>query len=466
MSNRWTEESKQIVYELQGKGYKYSRIRQETGIPLSTISTWLNDPALQRKYANAQPHVSGQALRQYSELDSSTNFPHLGKVIASKGNLEVISQQNLELELGIDDELLRSNVRLAKKAQRLMDTNRVERKTFREGARVDNMLEELNHRLIELLDTKNLSSFCVQHPASAKAAPVGVVQLSDIHFNELIDDLQGNKYNFTVAAQRLHKLIRKAKVLFKAAGVKNVALFMTGDMLNSDRRLDEITNAANNRSRAIFTAADIVQQLILDLNKDFNVSVASITGNESRVGEHIHWSDMLAGDSYDLVLHNILTHYFKDAPGVKFIPIENPLECVVDVNGSHWLLVHGHGHRGLSRTSNMETEVEKIKARYASQNVRIDYVISGHIHQAFVSDLFARSSGLPGSNAYSERALNLNGKASQNIFIVHPGNEIDGIKVDLQDVDGEPAYNFDIELGVYNKKGHNAGTVVIQSVLI
>lgn len=456
MSNRWTQETKQYVFELKAANYTPKEIAKTTGIPIRTIYSILNDTSLQMLHAN----VVGSAVKRYSERDTQINFPHFGNL--SEEGLQGI----LELGANVDTELLTSNVRLAKKAQRMMDVNRVERKVFREGARVDNMMEELNLSLLEVLSTKDLSTFTVQHPTGKAGIPVGVVQLSDIHFNELIDDLQGNAYNFTVAAQRLHKLIRKAKSHFLAQGVKNVALFMTGDMLNSDRRLDEITNAANNRSRAIFTAADIIQQLILDLNQDFNVTVASITGNESRVGEHIHWSDMLAGDSYDLVLHNLLTHYFKDSKGVRFIPIENPLECVVDVNGSNFLLVHGHGHKGLARTSNIENEVERIKARYASRGVKIDFVICGHIHQAFMSDLFARSSGLPGSNAYSERALNLSGKASQNIFLVYPNSEIDGIKVDLQDVKGEPAYDFDIELGVYNKRGHNAGTVVIQSVLI
>jgi hypothetical protein len=91
----------------------------------------------------------------------------------------------------------------------------------------------------------------------------------------------------------------------------------------------------------------------------------------------------------------------------------------------------------------------------------------GHIHCAQVSDLYARSSGLPGNNAYSERALNLSGRASQNAYLVHTNfGEIDGFKMDLQNVDDEPMYEFDKTLAPFKREKVRTGTVVIQSVTI
>jgi predicted phosphodiesterase len=366
---------------------------------------------------------------------------------------------------GIDDaELVDENIKLAKKVFRLQDTQRLERKSFREHSRVDNTILILHEEMKNVLVNNKFNTTLHTHNVGG-VNPVGVVQLSDVHFNELIDDIADNSFNFEIASKRLHKLIRKAKPIFRANGVKEVALFLTGDLLNSDRRLDEITNAATNRSRAVFLAVDIIQQIIRDLNTEFNVTVASVTGNESRVGEHIHYSDFLAGDSYDIVIHNMLTYLFKGSAGVNFIPVQNPVEAVVNVNGNNILLVHGNLHKGIAR--NPESEIEKLKARYAIRGTLVSYVLMGHIHCAQVSDLYARSSGLPGSNAYSERALNLSGRASQNIYLVHPKfGEIDGVKVDLQNVDDEPMYSFDETLASYNKKPTSIGTYVIQSVTI
>lgn len=385
-------------------------------------------------------------------------------LVKLKGVPEIFEE--LDDVQGVDDiELVDQNIKLATKVQKLQDLQRVERKSFREHARVDNMILTIHEEMKKVLTENKFTTKVhdISIPEDEKPV-VGIIQLSDIHFNELIDDLDDNAFNFDIASKRLHKLVRKAKPIFKANGVKEVGLFLTGDLLNSDRRLDEITNAATNRSRAVFLAVDIIQQIIIDLNKDFNVTVASVTGNESRVGEHIHYSDFLAGDSYDIVIHNMLTYLFKGAPGVNFVPVKNPVEAVVNVNGNNILLVHGNLHKGIAR--NPESEIEKLKARYASRGTLISYVLMGHIHCAQVSDLYSRSSGLPGSNAYSERALNLSGRASQNIYLIHSRfGEIDGIKLDLQNVRDEPRYSFDSTLESY-KQQSRGGTVTIQSVTI
>lgn len=424
-----------------------------TGVHRSTVAKYI------KKNAKADfvvvPEPQGEAA--YSPWKDSIAEYNKGRA--------VINSLTPDEETRTDEELIEENVKLAKKVFRLQDAQRVERKAFREHARVDNVIASLHEEMKKVLDENKFSALVQDHEIS-ETAPVGVIQLSDIHFNEIIDDLDGNAFNFTIASKRLHKLVRKSITLFKAAGVTEVGLFMTGDLLNSDRRLDEITNASTNRSRAIFLAVDIIQQIILDLNKHFHVTVASITGNESRVGEHVHYSDFLAGDSYDIVIHNMLTYIFRESThGVTFIPVTNPVEQVVEVNGNNILMLHGNLHRGIAR--NPESEIEKIKARYAQRGVLISYVIMGHIHCAQVSDLYARSSGLPGNNAYSERALNLSGRASQNAYLVHSNfGEIDGFKMDLQDVDNEPMYAFDKVLAPFKREKVRTGTVVIQSVVI
>lgn len=365
------------------------------------------------------------------------------------------------------NEALAHVVRLQKRIQAGQDRTRVERKAFREHARKDNLILAMQQATIDILESQRFTKLKAPRLPTNEKAPIGVVQFSDVHFNELIDDLDGNKYDFEVASQRVRKHVLQSLKYFNAFKVTDVAVFFTGDLINSDRRLDEITNAAENRSKAIFLAVDIMQQAIRELAENYNVTVASITGNESRVGEFVHWSNFLAGDSYDLVVHNMLTYLFRDVPRVNFIPVTNPLEQVVKLHNTNFLLVHGHGHRGLAATGNLEREVVAIKAKYASRGVQVDYVICGHIHSAYISDNFARSSGMPGNNAYSERALNLNGKASQNLFLVWEDKSIDGLKVDLQQSDHITGYPFNQTLKAHNSKNQlEKSTVVIQSVLI
>lgn len=366
----------------------------------------------------------------------------------SKGTIQRALDGSLVSTIDPDEEILRENVKLAKKAQRNQDLNRIERKAFREYARIENAVTEFAEKLSEVFDKNNLSDLTVVHPKGSSGA-VGVVHLSDLHFNEQVH-LDSNIFNFEVAAKRIRKHVERAKQIFGAFGVDTVLVALTGDLLNSDRRLDELLENATNRSKAVFLAVDILQQAIIDLNQEFNVYVASITGNEGRVNKDLGWISDIASDNYDLVIHQTLKYLFRESESVTVLDIVDPLEKVVNIGNSNILLIHGH--TGIANTSRAETEVSKIKARYAGQGIKIDYVIFGHIHSAYISDFFARSGGLPGSNAYSEKALNLQGKASQNLYIFHRDGSIDGYKCDLQNVDDYEAYKFDRKLEAYNSK--------------
>ena len=62
-----------------------------------------------------------------------------------------------------DAEMLEANVKMAKSKQRYQDLNRVERKTFREYARLENALTEYNKELIDLVRDEGLKIKTVCH---------------------------------------------------------------------------------------------------------------------------------------------------------------------------------------------------------------------------------------------------------------------------------------------------------------
>ena len=150
-----------------------------------------------------------------------------------------------------DVEILQTNVKLAKQKQSYQDLNRIERKTFREYARVENAVAKYNHELTKIFDKYNLNTLTKSHKKNSKAC--AVLQFSDVHFNELID-LQHNQYDFSVASKRCKYFVKKAISFFKSQGVTNMLIAMTGDLLNSDRRLDELLSMATNRAKATFLA--------------------------------------------------------------------------------------------------------------------------------------------------------------------------------------------------------------------
>ena len=192
-----------------------------------------------------------------------------------------------------DAEVVEKNVAYKMQTQKYMDTNRVERKTFREHARISNALEEYNKSILENLSF--LKPFTIKHYEINNKA-VGVIQLSDIHFNELID-IDGNKYDFEIASKRLKLLATKAKQYFK--GISNILIAFTGDILNNDIILDKLLNQATNRAKATNLAFYILEQFICDLNQDFNITVAGVTGNEGRAKKELGFSGKKDIEAYE-----------------------------------------------------------------------------------------------------------------------------------------------------------------------
>ena len=343
-----------------------------------------------------------------------------------------------------DVEVIKENVRLSKQKQKAQDRNRIQNKAFREHARIENAIEEYSKELKTLFENNSLNCTTTKHKTNNKA--VGVIQFSDVHLNELVD-LENNKYDFSVASKRTRHFVNKAKTYFKTAKVSNIVFALTGDLMNSDRRLDELLNQATNRAKATFLGVDIFQQAILDMSEDFNVTVASIVGNEGRANKELGWSDIIATDNYDYTIFQCLRYLFRNS-NVKFIH-GDPSELVVNVAGQNLLMMHGHG----SFRGKLDTAVNQIAGRYSLRGIKIDYIIFGHVHSARVGDNFGRSSSMVGANDYSEKALNLNGRASQNCYIFYDNGNRDGIKIDLQNTQNE-GYNIDKSLEAYNAKSH------------
>ncbi len=355
-------------------------------------------------------------------------------------------------------ELIQENVRLAKQKQSAQDRNRIQNKSFREYARVENAVSEYTKQLTRLFDKYKLSTYTQKH--SEQTSCVGVIQFSDVHFNELVD-LPHNKYDFTVASKRCKHFVNQATKYFKAFGVTNVLMVQSGDLLNSDRRLDELLNMATNRAKATFLAVDILQQVIMDLNSNFNVSVAMVTGNESRVKKDWGWSGNIASDNYDYTIFQTLRYIFRDTD-IAFVD-GDPTEVVVEVAGQNLLVLHGNG----SIKKGIDTSITQIMGRYRARGIDINYVIFGHIHSARVGDNFSRSSSMVGANDYSEKALNLSGRASQNCYIFYDNGNRDGIKVDLQNY-SDDMYDIEKSLESYNAKSHeklNVGKTIFKVVV-
>ena len=362
--------------------------------------------------------------------------------------------QPIYVEDGQESELndiLRANKLLAKSKQKYMDTNRIERKSFRESARMENALIEYIQELKTVIEENPLSIDTKKLTRPVRNSPsVGIVHLSDLHLNELVD-IVGNKYDFKVASRRLKLFATKLIASFSARDISKVYVVFTGDLLNSDRRLDELLSMAVNRAQATFLSVQLLSQFVLELATEFKVGVISVTGNESRIREEYTQIDALATDNFDFMIYEMMKLYIgaKSAqlPNIEFIS-GNTFEYILSANNMNILIVHGHrlGKMG-------HTDISKAIAKWTKKGIIVDVIMCGHLHETFITDTVLRTGSLVGNNAYADVGLNLHSRASQNYYIIDEHGSMEATKVDLQSVDDDsPMYDITEGLEAYNSK--------------
>lgn len=349
-----------------------------------------------------------------------------------------------------DKELIVENVRLAKDKQKLQDVQRIERKSFREDARLENAVAQFGKDLANqnrLYANKLLEKINIQPLVySDNKHGVGVIQITDVHANELID-LPHNQYNWTVLSKRMKKLINESLRYFAFRNVKKVTMVYTGDLCNSDRRLDELLNQSTNRAKAANLLAHIITQSILEVrNAGYEVGIVSVLGNESRVKQEMTFSNEAFSDNYDFTIMAQVKQVleFANIKGITFHSIDK-MENVIDFGEQKWLVMHD-----MPQSTSKQEKTQSIIGKYALSGKPVDFVISGHIHAHRGTDISCRSGSMSGSNTYNEHALGLIGRASGVCYVVD-GKERYYQYIDLQYAENE-GYGIVKELEAYNIK--------------
>lgn len=347
----------------------------------------------------------------------------------------------------IDKEVVLENVKLAKQKQKAQDLNRIERKSFREFARVENAISEYSQEIVKLLKCQAKSIFSKMNIVDCGIVDggVGVVHLTDLHGNELID-LEHNQYNTSVMSRRLKKQISESLAYFKFRGVSKVVFLAGGDLLNSDRRLDELLSATTNRAKATVLVSHLITQAILHIREHYEVDIVSVLGNESRAKQEMSFSNNVISDNYDFSIMSMCREVIEASgvDGIKFHSIDK-MEEVVNIGDQNWLVAHD-----VSKFTDKQDKTQSTIGRYGLIGKNIDFIVGGHIHAHRGTDISCRAGSLAGSNTYNEHALNLQGRASAVCYVVK-GKERFYQYIDCQQADND-GYEFDSRLEAYNIK--------------
>lgn len=415
---------------------------------------WINNLCRNHMVTNTRDLSTEQVLKwmtDYINAYGSTCTEESFRRMLRKGKKNYLMESGMLEEDDIkepDEQLIEANVRFKKEKQKFMDTNRVERASFREYARIENAVSEYAQELLKLY-TKHGKQLEKVNPAKMQpkeGKEVGFIQVTDNHLNELID-LPHNTFDIRVASHRLFKLHKEAITMFKARGIEEIVVAFTGDLLNSDRRLDELLNQATNRSRATFIAVDLYRQFLIALSNEFKISVVSVLGNESRVNKEMPFSEEGLSDNYDFVIINTVRLLIEAShnPNITFGSLDE-VETIIEIKGQKILLTHD-----LPRATASQKGAQSLVGMKYLQGQPVDAIFGGHIHETLNQSFGYRSGSLCGGNSFSDNALHLASRASQNIAIFGEGyRHVMGI--DLQNTTEGEWFDIDESLMAYHAK--------------
>lgn len=322
-----------------------------------------------------------------------------------------------------DEKLAEENLKLYKTKIRFQDRLRIERKALRNFAKLEDYVYNSDLEILEHLKDEEKRIRTIKHVEKNNTVE-GILHISDWHINStILTNL--NTFNFAKARERVAEFVYQAKKYFDAFKVTNVYVVITGDLINSDRRLDEKFAVEKSRIQAALYASDLIQQVILDLNTKYNISVVSVSGNESRLGMEHGFTDFVMSDNFDYLVHNILKRLFSNKEGVSFID-GSPGEVLFQVAGQNVLGLHGECFK-----KNFSGDIDRVIKKYAVYNKIVNFILFGHIHEPYISDIAARSGSLCGGDAYSN-SKNYSSFASQNIHLLFDSGERHSVRIGLQ----------------------------------
>lgn len=362
----------------------------------------------------------------------------------------------------VDAEMIEANDSLKKQAQFHKDKNRIAEKAYRSHAREFNAAQALNEaieRAIEKLP-ECLLDYQVRTGPYQSDTPVIVAQLSDLHLNELINMGDVNTFDFKVASQRLQKYVEMLKLQAETFGAERVVFAFGGDLVNSDRRIDEKLAEATNRADAMVIAGELLFEMIMDVRADYFVDVLAVVGNEGRVGEKQSFAKKAAKYNYDTGVLKIVRSLCEKAcpvdKGLRWYLHESGInERTFEIKGKTFLILHGN-QGGVAGGS--QKTVQAAIGKYAmTRDIKIDKVLAGHIHSSIAGDYFSRNASLAGSNDYSD-SLQFASKAAQNLHVV-TDDSIFSLVVDLQDASGFEGYPIEHLLELYGCTTYDGQTL-------
>lgn len=304
------------------------------------------------------------------------------------------------------EEFDRKQDELYKQQVKTRDKLREYRKCLTDEARIEN-LKDLFIDCAEIVSKEK--PFVLDKDVSENSDRVAVLQLSDLHFDEIVKNFL-NTYNHEVFDNNVQKIISKTLEYCKLFDIRVLKILNQGDLISGNLH---VTTRVMSEEDSVYQTQYVAESLANMLNefaKELDcVEFLSVLDNHSRINKNK--KEHIEKESFSKFVPWYLKARMKNVINVKII--ENKIDDnigIVDIFNEKALFVHGHldSPNKVIQDLSLMTRIFPIAVFYG----HLHHNIEGEVHSI---DLIANPSGI-GTNDYAKN-IRKTSKARQKLTI-------------------------------------------------
>lgn len=312
-----------------------------------------------------------------------------------------------ELNQYIIDGYEKARIELEKEKVRFRDQKREYNKMIRNAGRWEHVVDTLIEN-VQALDPKDIP---VMEAVSSNEKEL-LVLLNDIHLGMVVDN-RFNKYNSTIAQERLNKVKQRVYNTVVKEDIDTLHIANLGDAIHGTVHASVKLQSEEDAIQQIIKVSEMLIEFIKTfLDMGIHIKYFNVVGNHGRLskkGEEVSPEENFEKLILTIIDATLANYKNYDSQGCQDGFVE------AEIAGRDVILTHGH----LDQNSNSAYKLPQLLQRVP------DLICSGHVHHMLQKDfgttLIEVSPSLSGLDLYASSGR-YSGRAGQKMILFEDGD--------------------------------------------
>ena len=227
-----------------------------------------------------------------------------------------------------------------------------------------------------------------------------ILFVSDTHIGMTVDNAL-NVYNKQICIERFNRLIETTIKNCRRNDVTTLNVVLGGDIIEGIINLTGRIQQNEDVVQQIFTAAELVTQLIVELSRNVKkVNVWSTNGNHARMSKDA--KEAIDGESFESIIYEyvkikieLLQQQKQIATNITLNENDYPDLAIIHINNCDKLVAASHG----TKDKKVMNNVSRINSFLP---INVDYYMMGHLHNSHHQNNCYVNGCLSGSNEWAQ----------------------------------------------------------------